>query len=152
MNHSVHLLSGQYISKRSTRLDQSLHLQSVHTSLQINTPPTDEHTPFRSIHLQSIDASVTTQHISSTSIRRRPQRHVDPRQSTGTGSEHSPLNRSRKWRPTYQHAVSKLGKGVRVLTFSRRSTSYALQGREREREREREADRSHTAPSSGSRG
>lgn len=41
-----------------------------------------------------------------------------------------PLNRSRRCRPTYQHAVSKLGKGVRVLTFSRFSISYALRERE----------------------
>lgn len=39
---------------------------------------------------------------------------------------HSLLNRSRKCRPTYQQAVSKLGNGVRVLTFSRFSISYAL--------------------------
>lgn len=40
--------------------------------------------------------------------------------------ERSPLNRSRRWRPTYQHAVSKLGNGVRVFTFSRFSMSFAL--------------------------
>lgn len=55
----------------------------------------------------------------------------------------SPLNRSRKWRPTYQHAVSKLGKGVRLLTLSRFSISYALRrtGERRSREeRHREND------------
>lgn len=40
---------------------------------------------------------------------------------------HLPLNRSRRCRPTYQQAVSKFGNGVRVLTFSRFSISYALQ-------------------------
>lgn len=46
--------------------------------------------------------------------------------NTSKRFETSPLNRSRRCRPTYQHAVSKLGKGVRVLTFSRFSISYAL--------------------------
>lgn len=53
--------------------------------------------------------------------------HAKPESITEpTRFETSPLNRSRRCRPTYQHAVSKLGKGVRVLTFSRFSISYAL--------------------------
>lgn len=38
-----------------------------------------------------------------------------------------PLNRSSRCRPTYQHAVSKLGNGVSVLIFNRLSISYVLQ-------------------------
>lgn len=37
-----------------------------------------------------------------------------------------PLNRSSRCRPTYQHAVSKLGNGVSVLIFNLFSISYAL--------------------------
>lgn len=46
-----------------------------------------------------------------------------------TGSprfRHLPLNRSSRCLPTYQHAVSKLGNGVRVLIFNLFSISYAL--------------------------
>lgn len=53
-----------------------------------------------------------------------------------------PLNRSRRCRPTYQHAVSKLGKGVRVLTFSRFSISYAL----RRTQRDASAKHCHVLP------
>lgn len=56
-----------------------------------------------------------------------PQAAVKKKQQLlPAGIKSSPLNRSNKWRPTYQHAVSKLGNGVRVLTFNLFSISYAL--------------------------